>query len=300
MQAWWLVVASGLLIACRKEPENDAGLVADAAAPSSSASVATTTPGQASASASAVPATPPVARAPLVREEATVVVDGVGETWRLVWREPPAAVCNNLTDQKAVGAPCSCWPFGFAQAGVLDLVRVRPTTVAWRGGVEREERLRLNQFLSEAFTPAQDAGVAPLWVTRSQKDVSDTRDTVPIAEIEKKPLVKLMTFADYDHDGEATEFVMTFPSYGAACGHYSEAIVLGVSKARPYLHKFDVALRSESDWEAVRKAKAGEPVKVVDLACGDHGNTEGEQSRIVTWDAKGLHVQEKTTPCASN
>jgi hypothetical protein len=165
----------------------------------------------------------------------------------------------------------------------MDLVRVRPGAA--------EERLSLNGLLSEV--------VSNLWVTRAHQDPKDTRDFVPDDEVMKKPLVSLMRFADYDHDGQATEFVMTLPAYGAACGHYSEAVVLGISKAKPHLHPFGVKLPSERDWESLRTAKAGEAVQVFDLRCGDHGNSDQEQSRLLTWDSKGLHEVSKTQPCSA-
>lgn len=60
---------------------------------------------------------------PILRERATVVADGVAETWRLEWSEPPTPEC--ATGEQAAMS-CACWGFTVAETGPLDLVRSRP------------------------------------------------------------------------------------------------------------------------------------------------------------------------------
>jgi hypothetical protein len=156
----------------------------------------------------------------LVREEKTVVVDGVSETWRLVWREIPKPVCTE---------PEPPWCDGFTETGDLDLVRLRPG--------EHEERLNLNQVLSEDSVPLQQ------WVpSGNETDLEpDAKKTLPVADV--------MQLGDYDHDGRATEFVLRLPFLGPRFGE--RAVLVGISKNDPVLHVFSSML-PPSEWERIR------------------------------------------------
>jgi len=83
-----------------------------------------------------------------------------------------------------------------------------------------------------------------------------------------------MNFADYDHDGEATEFFIQTESL--ACGHQN-GIVVGVSKRNPHLHAFGTVLHPtrplhlEPD-ETQALLNSSGPVRLVDLQCLDHGS----------------------------
>src|SRR5258708_14759957 len=58
----------------------------------------------------------------LIREEQTVMVDGVSETWRLEWRKAPHPVCDAADD---MWFTCPCEGFAFGEGGIVDLVRLR-------------------------------------------------------------------------------------------------------------------------------------------------------------------------------
>src|SRR5690348_16256126 len=67
----------------------------------------------------------------VVHEERTVAVDGVHETWQLVWEgEPAASQCG--PHQVNVAITCPCFGFGYAQQGKLFLLRGRAGNPAER------------------------------------------------------------------------------------------------------------------------------------------------------------------------
>jgi hypothetical protein len=159
----------------------------------------------------------------LVREEKTVVVDGVSETWRLVWREVPEPYCTEPD-------PVWCDGFTYGEMGDLDLVRLRPS--------EHEERLNINQVLSEDTMPLQH------WVPSGNET-----DLEPDA-IKALPVADVMPLGDYDHDGRATEFVLRLPFLGPRFGGY-RSVLVGISKNDPALHVFSSML-PPSEWERIR------------------------------------------------
>src|SRR5581483_4127778 len=59
---------------------------------------------------------------PLVREEQALSINGVRETWQLVWDKKPATMCA-AGDEMSLTCLCSGWAYG--ESGKLSLVRVR-------------------------------------------------------------------------------------------------------------------------------------------------------------------------------
>lgn len=210
------------------------------------------------------------------REETKVTVDGVVETWRLEWRHPPVPTC--MGDDWYT---CPCSGFELGEKGDLDLVRERAGAP--------EERLGLDPFFENG-----DA-ILPRWAP-TDKERKDLK--VPTqAELQKRPLVKVMNLGDYDHDGRATEMVLQIGA--GPCGH-REAAVVGIDRKNPKLHVFasveapkDLLLLRPSEWE---KAKAKLPQDFVELACGDHGSDE-EDTLSLSVDAAGLHAKASRKPC---
>jgi hypothetical protein len=259
------LVASILLVGCRdraavrsEPPVPDA----QAAPPSASAPPA----------APIVDAAPPAA--PVVREQKAVVVDGVAETWRLVWRSPPEPACVDET-----WSTCLCAGLAFGEKGHLDLVRARP-------GMP-DETLSLDHLSEEL--------VVQRWVPAK----GSVPDPIPLEDIKKRPTAEVMRLADYDHDGRATEFVLQIDA-GSPCGR-TPSVLVGISKAVPALHVFGtveapkttLVLEHRSDWEKLRQSAT---TTLIETACGDHG-AEEEASLQVRIDAAGFHATPKTRPC---
>jgi hypothetical protein len=213
----------------------------------------------------------------VVRESATVSIDGALESWRLEWRHPALPVC--MGDDWYT---CPCNGFEFGEKGDLDLVRQKPNAP--------EERLSLDALFED-----RDAKLAR-W---TPLDTDRNKLTVPSpAALQKRPLVSLMKFGDYDHDGRATEFVLQIAAF--PCGH-TTSVVLGIDKNNPRLHVFSsveapkdwLTLESRSDWEKVRGPL---PVTLVEVSCGDHAS-EDEETVQISADAKGLHTERRKKSC---
>ena len=238
----------------------------------------TASAGTASASVTA----PPPVLDPAVREEVTVE----GERWRLVWREPPKPICH---DWKApeVGPMCTCFAFDFAEAGKVDLVRMKDGSTI--------DKLDVSNLVGETSDYT-------LWLPHWRRGKDDVRDKVALDEAKRGETITLMRPLDYDHDGHATEFALRINRGGGPCGHYDEVIVIGTSTKAPKLHAFYdvlgkmIELRGYDDWQKLSRAKSGEKIRVEDLTCGDHGSEE-HRWRDVWWDAEGIHVVEKTGIC---
>ena len=193
----------------------------------------------------------------LIREEQTVVVDGVRETWRLQWSAPPVEECK----PNELSLTCPCMGFAYGEAGDLFLVRLR-------GGAEID-RLRLATF----FPDYPDKAVVQRWPVDLDRDLRDYDREDFGANIRKRPTVQVMHLADYDHDGEVLEFYLQ--TEAVPCGK-SNGIVIGLSKQNRRLHVFGTVSNPKKplyllkpQWQALHDAKGR--VEVLDWACYDHG-----------------------------
>jgi len=217
---------------------------------------------------------------PLIREEQTVVVDGVSEVWRLEWRKPPQPACPPVEDSLT----CPCNGFAYGEGGDLYLVRVRRGT--------EYDRLHLTPLFEN---PEQ--AVLQRWPT-DDKDLGAASSPGFAEEVAKRPIVKVMQLADYDHDGRATEFLLTVENL--ACGH-QQRVLIGLSRQNPRLHAFGTVLHPDKPlemrkgmWEALRNAKS--PVTVLDVSCGDHGS-DGEGELQLRFTPRGIDVKQRNYAC---
>jgi len=219
-------------------------------------------------------------------------VNGREETWRLEWRSKPAEICSPEEEEWYT---CPCDGFEFGESGQLDLVRL----VKGR----EIDRLSLSPLFTDIPGPKWDGVAAlPHW-PRLESDLSHPEAfSTPgfAARIRKRNPVKIMRFGDYDHDGQATEFVLQVGA--SACG-FRRCIVVGVGRGNDGLHAFCTAeqvdeplgLRSRGDWEIVRKAARS--IALIQLSCGDHGS-ETEETVHISWDARGLHATVSEKRCS--
>jgi hypothetical protein len=211
-----------------------------------------------------------------VRQERKVIVDGVVETWRLVWRAPPKLSC---VDER--WSTCLCGRLAYGETGDLDLVRSRPN--------EPDDRLDLTYFF-------RDIGemTIPHWAPK-QGDP----EKVNTAEIKTRPAVDVMRLGDFDHDGRATEFVLQLDS-GSPCGR-STSLLVGITKHWPRLHAFGtvdapssrLVLEHFDDWEEIRVKGS---TLLVETACGDHG-ADREESLQVTVEPLGFRTAKRSRKC---
>jgi len=168
----------------------------------------------------------------LLREERTVIVNGIAETWQLRWAKPPSSYCGPESVLKAISCPCR--GFAYGETGTLLLVRLRGNTEV--------ERLNLSPLYQEwndrnqSFLGADGDGAAlPHWpMNDSDFDRESNGDKTLLAEIKNRPPTQIMQLADYDHDGQATEFLI--PVAAPTCEDGTYYVAVGVSKDNPHLH----------------------------------------------------------------
>jgi len=225
----------------------------------------------------------------LVREEKSVVVDGATEVWRLVWKRAPRPACG---PDDPGSFTCPCFGFAFGERGQLDLVRMRDG---------REiDRLHLTPlFGHDDFPFVPPEALVQRWERRDRDFVASDDDLRFTRRVRGRPVVSVMNLADYDHDGQSTEF---FLQTGVLpCGKRM-GVVIGLSPGNQRLHAFGSALHpgkpldlQKEQWDALGSS-AG-PVRVIDWGCGDHGSeTEGEVELQAT--SAGIRAVHREFECS--
>ena len=227
---------------------------------------------------------------PVIREERKIIINGVEELWQLEWAHTPSPACG---PEDAEWSTCPCSGFAFGESGELTLVRKRQG--------QKDERLSLSPFFSDDYdSPAASStskAVLARWAVH-EKDYEDSDKPDFVARVRNRPLMRIMNYKDYDHDGNPTEFMVqvgTLP-----CGKLM-SIVVGISKASPHLHAFSSVKQPKQpltlqahQWEALSKAKA--PIKVIDWQCGDHGSEEEVELELVAKNGS-IHTIRRTYDC---
>lgn len=223
----------------------------------------------------------------VLREQRVVQVNGVAEIWRLQWQGAPASRCPPTNDDFLT---CPCHGFAFGESGKLDLVRLRPG--------QAEERLALHPlFEGDAILPRWP--VRPKDAEVLEQDQTEKQNRLE-QQVKARPPVGVMAFADYDRNGQATEFPLQIAA--EPCGHQS-MIVVGVDSRSDRLHAFGtvkhpeqpLVLEAPSHWKKVLQAK-GEEVGLVQIGCGDHGSEQESELRIKTT-AKGIEAIHMLYDC---
>src|SRR5271165_2055507 len=175
---------------------------------------------------------------------------------------------------------------GLAILGLVVAVfgQPKPVRVAeYPSALVREEQSIIVDGVSEIWR-LQCNALVQRWLANFDEDFKLTdREDFPTL-VSKRPMVQVMHFADYDHDGKATED--------------------WVSKNNPRLHVFGTAsdpnkplYLQKREWELLLKASA--PLEVLDWNCGDHGS-EAETRLRVYWTPKGIDGVRHYYSCAPN
>jgi hypothetical protein len=217
------------------------------------------------------------------REEVRVKVDGVTERWRLEWRAPPGLACFETE-----GVTCPCEGFAQGERGELELVRSRPGRPV--------ERLAL----SPLFGDAAPGEASPQAMLRGWEPAEGDEALAPDARrqvLQRRKRVRAMVLGDYDHDGQAREFVLQTQAYG--CG-MREAVLIGVDRRDGRVRALgtaehpDTPLVLEPETWALLRGSAR--IEAVETPCGDHGS-ELERVLRVLADEKGLHATSELYQC---
>jgi len=229
-----------------------------------------------------------------VREQRQVAVGGVSETWRLVWSEAPKSICGAEDVAMAITCPCSGWAYG--ELGDLALVRMRDG--------REVDRLRLGGLFGKYDAPGDiAAGLAYMqrWPIESgDLDRQERGDRTLLAEIQRRPAPQVIKPADYNHDGQATEFLIqvgTLP-----CGK-RQFVAVGVTKANPRLHAFSSTAHPGEPltmplqaWETLLKSDRPEPVLI--WQCDDHGSEVRSMLTVAAKDGS-ISAVDRDYSCAS-
>lgn len=207
-------------------------------------------------------ARPTVLSSRVIREEQKIVVNGTSEIWRLEWKSSPKSVCGPEDLLSSMNCPCS--GFAYGESAQLDLVRLV-------NGREID-RLELTPLFDKVFAD-QDGAILQRW-DRQEKDLEEEQSEAFVKRVRSRPVVEIMHFADYNHDGKSTEF---FLQTGVEpCGKIS-GIVVGLDRIHARLSAFGTTLHPDKplvmqkmEWEAL--LRSSDPIKVLDWQCGDHGS----------------------------
>ena len=188
---------------------------------------------------------------------------------------------------------CPCMGFAYGESGDLDLIRMRDGVVV--------DRFHITPLFQNEFNPEFTGAVLQRWEPDHDRDpdAADRPDfRVAVAE---RPVVRVMNFKDYNHDGQSTELYLQ--TEAEPCGK-SAGVVIGVSKDNPSLHVFATAsdpkrplVMKKFEWEAL--AKASRQVRLTDWTCGDHGSEEMIDVDV-SWSAAGIDGRRLTYSCTEN
>jgi hypothetical protein len=225
---------------------------------------------------------------PLIREEQTVVVGGVAETWQLKWTTPPKPVC----EPGDVALTCPCMGFAYGEGGDLVLVRLHDQVEV--------DRLEITPLFEGEFAGRGRVAIIQRWQTERYDLDENLKGDLP-AMVAKRPVVQVMHLADYDHDGQKSEFYLQITTQ--PCGK-NVGVLIGVSAGNPRLHVFGTATKpaepmfmQEHEWEALHGTKG--PVEVTDWTCGDHG-ADTETTLRLRWTPDGLAGTRRQFTCPPN
>jgi hypothetical protein len=229
-----------------------------------------------------------------IREEQSLEVDGVIETWRLQWMTAPKPLCG--ADKQDASLTCPCMGFAYGESGDLYLIRLR--------NGEEIDRLRLAPFFGKVFSGVEgnSSAIVQRWPVDQARDYKlSSRDGFPKL-VSRRLTVQVMHFADYDHDKKATEFFIQ--TEAAPCGK-SIGVLVGLSATNSRLHVFGTASNPSKplylekfEWEAIRNNSTGS-INVVDWPCADHG-AETQTELTLKWSINGIDGVRREYECPVN
>jgi hypothetical protein len=225
---------------------------------------------------------------PVVREEQSVIVNGVAEIWRLEWKTPLKSACGA---EDIVWYTCACSGFAFGEAGAVDLVRI--------SNGREINRMSLTELFDEEFSDVGKLAILPRWDPQDGDiKLEGTEELIQL--VRSRPVVQVIKLDDYDHDGAATEF---FLHVGTAPCAKRMGIVVGLLRGSTSLRVLGTALHpneplvmQKTEWEALRDATG--PMRVIDWRCGDHGS-DTETELELSAGPQGISVLRRTFACDS-
>jgi hypothetical protein len=225
-----------------------------------------------------------------IREQRSLLVRGIEETWQLVWigRYHPACPPDDMDSSTSM--PCSGIAYG--EYGNLWLVRRRHG--------REVERMDLRPIFGHFDYPDYYHMRGKAYVQRWPFESGDYGREGPafVAEVKRRPVSTIMKFADYDRDGHPTEFLIQVGTLGGGVQLFA---AVGVSTLNPHLHAFssvekpgvpiEMKLRP---WNALLTAPG--PTRLTTWQCDDH-DSPVQQDLIVSARQGKIHFREILLHC---
>jgi hypothetical protein len=224
-----------------------------------------------------------------VREQRSLVVHGIEETWQLVWvgRYHPACAPDDMDSSTSM--PCSGIAYG--EYGNLWLVRRRHG--------REVERMDLRPIFGHFDYPDYHMS-GKAYVRRWPFERGDYGREGPafVAEVKRRPVSTIMKFADYDRDGQATEFLIQVGTLGGGVQLFA---AVGVSTRNPHLHALSSVEKPGAPvemqlrpWNALLTATR--PTRLTTWQCDDHDSDV--QQDLIVWARQGkIHFKEIFLHC---
>jgi hypothetical protein len=232
-----------------------------------------------------------------VREREMLTVAGQQEVWQLVWDGAPSSACG--AEELDASITCPCNGFAYGEKGKLILSRVR--------GDHEIESLNLGPLFDGQEHPSAQPASDGLSYLQRWPMLAEDSDQLShpkngfVSEVHRRAPMHVMELRDYDHDGNATEFlvqVATLP-----CGK-RQYVAVGVSKRNRHLHALASTANPKTPlvlplqvWQAL--LENGKHHVVATWRCGDHGSEEFEDS-VVSAEAGAIRVIDRTFTCMEN
>ena len=231
-------------------------------------------------------------RPSLLREKKVVIVDGDRETWLLRWDKQRTAVC--AAEEGDVSLTCPYSGFAYGQQGDLSLVRLSPGA--------KSELLKLGQFFIRDEVPGDGPAVLQRWPPDFDKDLdAGENDAEIIHTVTGRGQTDVMKFADYDHDGRPTEFLLQVGTL--LCGKH-QMVLVGISKQHPHLHVFAAVEKPDAplvpgawQWESLLRGRG--TVRTIAWSCGDHGS-ENEWTNSISAENGAIHDIRTNRKCSQS
>lgn len=229
----------------------------------------------------------------LVREEKKIAIQGVEETWQLVWEARPKPVCS--TDDIETATACPCSGFAYGETGHLTLVRKRP-------GLETERLDLRSLFADTGIVTGPPMAVLSRWPVNPNDSARAGRDDRKLpGEIERRPATTAMRFGAYDRSARGTQFLIQVDA--GPCGHTMYSAV-GVTARNPHLHAIGSAANPNKPlvlpikaWQALLAGPGTHTV--VAWPCGDHGSESRTELTLAVVDEQ-ITVKQRIYACTKN
>lgn len=172
------------------------------------------------------------------------------------------------------------------------------------GDGTKSERMELAPLFTGPWdAPGSNLGaILRRWEPRKD-DPYDSPEPVDLSKIHSRPVTKAMRCADYNHDGNATEFLL---QVGVMAGGRRLGVLVGVSPRHPALHAFGTAEHPDRpvvlqfwEWDRILNS-SDRTATMTDWPCDDHGSEFRQDYSVRIDAAHEFHVVKRQFSCPNH